>query len=485
MNISMRLPDNPTPHFRLTAFSLSFILLTGCAVGPTYHQPPAAAPAMYKEAQGWAPAAPADALERGPWWMLFNDPVLNELAAAVEVSNQNIAAATAAYAQARALVREQRAAMFPVVTLDAGADRSGGGTASAGTSGTAASGTSRTRNSFQASIGGSWEPDVWGRLGRAVESAGASAQASAADLASARLSAQGELAVNYFSLRQTDVQRELLQNTIAGYQRVLQITQNRYAAGIAVKTDVLQSQTQLANAQADDLGLARQRAQFEHAIAVLVGRPPGDFALASAPWKASVPEVPPGVPSVLLQRRPDIAAAERRVAVANEQIGIARSAYFPSLSLSASYGSGASVVADLFSAPTTAWSLGLSAAQAVFNAGATRARVAGSEAAYDQAVALYRQTVLVAFQNVEDQLAATRVLAQQEDFRRQASQSADEAEAQLLNRYRAGQVSYTEVVTAQVTALNARRALAQAQGDRQTASVSLIQALGGGWHMVQ
>jgi NodT family efflux transporter outer membrane factor (OMF) lipoprotein len=241
----------------------------------------------------------------------------------------------------------------------------------------------------------------------------------------------------------------------------------------------------LANAQADDAGLVRQRAQLEHAIAVLIGEAPATFSLAPAAWKPSVPEIPVGVPSTLLQRRPDIAAAERAMAVANEQIGIARSAYYPSVSLGASYGFGASSVADLFSASSSVWSLGLSAAQALFNAGATTARVQGSEAAHAQAVARYRQTVLTAFQGVEDQLAATRVLLIQQDLRRQASQAADQVEQQVLNRYRSGQVGYTEVITAQATALSARRALVQAMADRQTTAVALIQSLGGGWQAGQ
>jgi NodT family efflux transporter outer membrane factor (OMF) lipoprotein len=466
----MRLPQSSRFKRHLLAMAAFALLTSGCAVGPDYQRPSAATPVAYKEAQNWVPAAPADALERGPWWLLFDDPVLNALAAGIEVSNQNIAAASAAYAQARALVREQRAALFPVIALNGGADRSGGGSSS-----------SRNGNTYQANIGGSWEPDVWGRLSRGVDSASASAQASAADLASAQLSAQGELATNYFSIRQTDAQQALLASTIDGYQRTLKITQNRYAAGIAAKTDVLQAQTQLANAQSEALGLERQRAQLEHAIAVLLGRAPADFSLAVAPWKASVPQVPLGVPSTLLQRRPDIAAAERRVAVANEQIGIAQSAFYPSINLNASYGFGASSVADLFSASSSVWSLGLSAAQVLFNAGATRERVTGAQAAQDAAVARYRQTVLVAFQDVEDQLAGTRVLLQQQEFLRQASQAADEAEAQMLNRYRAGQVSYTDVVTAQASALSARRALVKLQADRQTTAVALIQSLGGGW----
>lgn len=463
--------------------------LAGCAVGPDYRRPDSAAPAGFKEpgaTDGWVGATPADAADRGAWWAVFGDPLLDGLAAQVEVSNQNVAAAAAAYAQARALVREQRAALFPVVTLDGAASRSGTGARSgvSESNGVVSAGSSGRRgNTYQSSIGASWEPDVWGRLSRTEANAAASAQASAADLASARLSAQGELVVDYIALRQADAQAALLQDTIAAYQRALEITTNRYTAGINPKSDVLQAQTQLYNAQADAVDLQRQRAQMEHAIAVLIGKAPADFSLAAAPWKAVVPEVPTGLPSTLLQRRPDIAGAERRVAAANEQIGIARSAFYPSLSLSASYGVSASRVGDLFNASSSLWSLGLSAAQTLFDAGATRERVAQAQAAYDATVARYRQAVLTAFQDVEDQLAAGRVLQQEQGLRERASRAADEAEAQALNRYRAGQVGYTDVVTAQASALSARRTLVQLMADRQTSAAALIQALGGGWHV--
>ena len=455
---------------RHAACLLAIGLLGGCAVGPTYKVPATPQPVAFKEAGPWVPAAPADTLERGPWWQLFRDPLLDDLASRVEVSNQNVAAAVASYAQARALVQQQRASLFPTVSLTGGADKSGG------------AGTSASDKRYRLSIGSTWEPDLWGRLRAGVNGANASAQASAADLAAARLSAQGELAADYFSIRQTDAQRQLLAQTIEGYQRVLVITQNRFNAGIAAKSDVLQAQTQLANAQSDDLGLARQRAQLEHAVAVLLGKAPAEFTLAVAPWQANIPEVPVGVPSALLQRRPDIAAAERRVAAANEQIGIARAAYYPNIGLSGSYGTSGSSVSNLFSVSNAVWSLGLSAAQTVFNAGATRAGVAGAKAAQQAATARYRQTVLAAFADVEDQLAASNVLAQQTVLRRQASDAADQVEVQILNRYKAGQVSYTEVVQAQATALSARRALVQAQADRQTTAVALIQSLGGGWH---
>ena len=470
----------PSPRYSLTALAvLATLLASGCAVGPAYQLPSTSQPAAYKEtatpaekaAAGWTAAAPADTLERGPWWQLFGDPLLNQMADSIEVSNQNVAAAVANYAQARALVDQQRASLFPAVTLNGSANRSGGG------------GNTPTGNQYRANIGGSWEPDVWGKLRAGTNNAKAGLQASAAELAAARLSAQGELATDYFSLRQTDAQKALLDATTEGYERVLQITQNRFDAGIAAKSDLLQAQTQLANARIDQVTLGRQRATLEHAIAVLLGKAASDFTLPPAPWNVVVPDVPTGVPSTLLQRRPDIAAAERRVAAANELIGVARSAYFPSLNLTGSFGYGSSSTGGLFNASNNLWSLGLSAAQTLFDAGATKARVSGAEAARDAAIAQYRQTVLTAFADVENQLAATRALAQQQDLRKVASEAADQVEAQMLNRYRAGQVGYSDVVTAQNTALAARRALVQSQADRQTTAVALIQSLGGGWHV--
>jgi NodT family efflux transporter outer membrane factor (OMF) lipoprotein len=449
-------------------------LLGGCVVGPRYETPAIAVPAQFREAGDWVPAAPADDAARGEWWRIFGDQVLNELASQVAVSNQNVAAAAAAYEQARALVRQQRASLFPLVTLDASGDRSGGGSASGSSS-------ARSGNVYQITMGATWEPDVWGRLRLGVSGARASAQASAADLASAQLSAQGELAAAYLNLRETDVQSQLLAETIDAYQRALQIAQNRYAAGIAPKTDVLQAQSQLASAQADLVALQRNRAQYEHAIAVLIGKAPADFTLAPAAWQPTVPQVPLLLPSTLLQRRPDIAAAERSVAAANAQIGIAQSGYYPNIGLSGSYGASGSRVPSLFSASAAAWSLGLSLAQRVFDAGSVSAQVEAARAAQQRSAALYRQTVLTAFQDVENQLSASRVLEKQLDLRRAASEAADQAEQQVLNRYKAGQVAFTEVITAQTTALSARRTLAQVRADRQTAAVALIQALGGGW----
>ena len=450
------------------------VFIASCSVTPPYEVPSAPVPEAWKEGPvagaTWLPAAPADALDRGHWWTIFGDSDLDRLAEQVAISNQNVAAAVAAYAQAQALVREQRAALFPTVSLDASGRRFGGRGSTQGTAG-----------AYTANVGASWEPDLWGRLRAGVESAKAGAQASEADLAGARLSAQAEVAIDYFSLREADAEIGLLQSTVEGYERSLQITQNRYDAGVVARTDVLQAQTQLANTRADLAALKGQRARFEHAIAVLIGKAPADFAIAPAPWQAQVPGVPLTVPSTLLQRRPDIASAEREVAAANAQIGIQRSAYFPSLGLTASVGTAGARFTDLFNASGALWSLGVSVAQTLFDFGATQARVAGAEAARDAAIARYRQAVLTAFQAVEDQLSGLHFLAEQEALRREASAAADLTEQQILNRYRAGQLNYTDVVTAQASALSARRALVQVGLGRQTGTIGLVQALGGGW----
>ncbi len=446
------------------------LLLSACALGPDYRRPDAPVSASFKEAEGWVPAMPADAIERDRWWAVFHDPLLDELAPRVALSNQNVAAVAAAYAQARALVGQQRALLLPAVNLTSSGNRSNVATA--------VTPTQRVR----VDLGASWEVDVWGRLGRAVEAARANVQASAGDLASATLSAQAELVSNYLLLRQADAQRSLLETAIADYERVVTITDNRYRAGVAAKTDLLQAQTQLANARADHAGLGSQRAQLEHAIAVLVGDVPANFSIARRnDWQPAVPAVPVLLPSELLQRRPDIAAAERRVAAANAQIGIARAAYFPSITLSASGGGFGNSFAGLLASPTSVWSVGYALTQTVFNAGLVKSRVQGAEAAYEAEVARYRQTVPTALQGVEDQLVASRVLAEQERLLTEAAEASQQARQQVLNRYRAGQVSFLEVVIAQTTALNARRSLLQVQANRQVAGVALIQGLGGGW----
>ena len=459
-----------TQRFLLIVLS---VLLSACSfkrIGPDYRKPAMPLPAHFKEADGWKAAQPSDASPREPWWHVFNDPLLNELTQRVAVSNQNIAASVAAFQQAQALVAQQRASLFPVLNLNTTATRTNVATAVT------------PQRRVRVDLGASWEPDLWGRLGRAVQGAEASAQASAGELATATLSAQGELVTNYLLLRHADAQRKLLEAAIADYQRVVTITENRYKVGVAPKTDLLQAQTQLSNAQSDYTGLLSQRAQLEHAIAVLLGEAPANFSIAvSDEWRIAVPELPLVVPSELLERRPDIAAAERRVAAANEQIGIARSAYFPTVNLTGSAGGFAATAPGLLSNPTSIWSLGVALTQPIFNAGLTKSRVASAEAFYEQEVALYRQTVLEAFQSVEDQLIASRVLAEQEALLAASASAATQAQVQVLNRYRAGQVSFLEVVTAQTTALSGRRALLQAQSNRQVASVALIKAAGGGW----
>jgi NodT family efflux transporter outer membrane factor (OMF) lipoprotein len=440
---------------------------------------------------GWMAAAPADTLTRGPWWTLFNDPVLNQLAPQVAVSNQTVAAAAAAVEESRAAVREQRASFFPTLSLDAGATRSGvggrSGSSTVDSTGTTITTTSsRNATRFSAGLGASWEPDLWGRIANTVSAAKATAQASEADRAAALLSAQATFVTDYLSVREADAELVTLQTTLVGYQRALTITQNRYNAAIAQKSDVLQAKTTLANAQADLASLQQQRAQLFHAMAVLAGQAPANFTLPAGDWNASaVPAIPPGLPSDLLQRRPDVASAERRVEVANANIGVARAAYFPSLTLSASGDQGSTRLGDLFNVSSFAWSLGVSLAETIFDGGARTARVEEAQASWKQSVAQYRQTVLTAFSAVEDQLSAATSLEQQQALRKVASQSADQTELEMQNRYKQGLVAYTDVVTAQASALSARRAFMQVSLNRQTAAIDMVSALGGGWSTQQ
>jgi NodT family efflux transporter outer membrane factor (OMF) lipoprotein len=477
----------PSPLLRILAPCAAAAALAGCMVGPTYHRPATPMAAAFKE-KGWTPAQPADLAPRGDWWTIFEDPALDALEAKVEVSNQNVAAAEAAYRQAQAIVAQQRAALFPTVSLDGGATRSGGGrgggqtvVTSGGTSFISGGG-GRASTSYRVTASASWAPDIWGRIRRGVEAARGSAQASEADLAGAKLSAQGTLAANYFDLRETDIEIALLTQTVAGFQKSLTIAQNRYKAGIAPHSDVLQAQSQLASTQADLADLQRTRASLEHAIAVLTGQTPESFALAADPnWRATIPQVPAGVPSALLQRRPDIAAAERRAAAASAQIGVQVAAYYPDLTLTGSYGFAGGELGRLIETSNSVWSYGAALGETLFNGGLTHARVSAARAGYDQAVAQYRQTVLAALQDVEDQLAASRVLAEEYALREQAARDAELAATMVVNQYREGQVAYTDVVTAQASALSARRAVVQQAAARQATAVALIQGLGGGW----
>jgi NodT family efflux transporter outer membrane factor (OMF) lipoprotein len=491
----------------LTTVLVPALGLSACAVGPNYVRPAAETPPAFKEAAGWTPARPADGVDRGDWWAMFNDPMLDGFERKVEVSNQNLAAAAAAYDEARALVSQNRAAYFPQVNLTGSATRSSGrgssgfttGGTTTGTTTTTGTGTTTTTtggtgttvisgsnapvNEFQVGLGATWEPDIWGKIRRTVENAKGLAQASAADLANARLSAQSELATDYIQLRIADAEKDLLNKTVVAYQRSLTITQNQFKVGTAQRSDVLQAQTQLENAQASLVDLDTQRQQSEHAIAVLMGEPPADLTIAADPnWKPMVPETPIGLPSTLLQRRPDVAAAERQAAAANANIGVQVAGYFPDLTLNGSYGFASEAISALFKSSNSLWSIGADVSQVVFDAGATRARVRGARAQYNQTVAQYRQAVLTAFQQAEDNLVAAHVLQNEEPLRASASQSADQAEQISLNQYKAGTIAYTQVVTTQATALSARQTLLTLQGQRMTTAVALVEALGGGWN---
>ena len=466
------------PAVKAAALAVA-LMLAGCAVGPDYHRPDAAVPASFKEAPpGWKVAEPADRRDRGPWWAIYGDTRLDGLMTQLDTANQSVAQFAAAYRQARALVDEARAAYFPTLGLSASATRSGQQLSSASTFGTTRS---RVSNSFQVGLDATWEPDLWGKVSRTVSAERAGEQNAAAELANARLSAQATLAQTYFQLRALDSTQRLLDDTVKAYTQALQLTQNRYAQGVAARSDVIQAQTQLQSAQAAAIDNGVARAQNEHAIAVLVGVPASTFSIEPIPLEAEPPQVPLELPSALLERRPDIAAAERKAAAANEQIGVAMAAYFPSLTLSAQGGFESSVLSKLLTLPSRFWSVGPSLAATLFDAGLRHAQTEAARAAYDQQVAVYRQTVLTAFQDVEDNLASQRILAREIVVQRQAVDSAKQALAIVTNEYRAGTVGYVNVLTAQTTAFAAEQKLANIAGQRMVSSVGLVKALGGGW----
>lgn len=513
---------------------LACLALSACRVGPNYVRPGPIASSTYKEAALFRPAAPADAIDRGAWWALFGDPDLDRLAEQVAIANQDVLVAEATYRQELGLVREQRAALFPTVGVSAGYSRSGslgtsGGTILPGTgvpgtgtgTGTGGTGTGTglgtnpgfgtnpgtgtgtgtgtgvgtgtgttttfisnggASNRFNFGASASWAPDVFGGTRRGLESVRRSAEASAADLANMRLSLQGSLVLDYLQMRSFDAERGVLDATIVAYRRDLEITNNRYKVGVAGKTDVLQAETQLLNAQVSSADLMRQRGILEHAVAVLAGRAPGNLAIARrANWQPVTPTPPPGIPSALLERRPDIAAAERRVAAANARIGVAVAAFYPNITLSASSSQSAGSLGSLFSTGANIWSLGGNIAQTLLDFGARKARVAQARAVYDQTVAQYRSTTLVAFRQVEDFLLGVRLLNDEYGLQSRSAAASSEAEQLTRNQYKAGQVSFTNVIVAETTALSARRAAIQAGYARQASAAQLIQALGGGW----
>ena len=463
----------------------ALLTLAACTVGPDYQRPAAPVPARYKEAAaGWAMAQPVDAMVRGAWWSIYNDPVLDRLERRIDISNQNLKAAEAAYRQAEWLVAQARAGFFPTGTVNASGQRAlGSGSGSSASSiGGGGGGSGKIVDFFSVSAAASWTPDLWGQIRRMVESQVASAQASAGDLANARLSAQGQLATDYLQLRVADELKRLLDASAVAFAKSLRITKNQYAAGIAAQSDVSQAEAQLQSTQAQAIAVGVTRAQFEHAIAVLIGVPPAELSIAPTAVAAAVPAIPGGVPSALLERRPDIAAAERIMAAANAQIGVAEAAFFPTVTLSADAGEAAISLAKLVSASGRFWSFGGNVVETVFDAGARNAAVQQARAVYDQDVADYRQTVLSAFQQVEDQLAALRILAQQAVAQDAAVAAAREAERVLNNQYLAGTVAYTSVVVAQQTALSDAQTALNIRQSRLVASAALIQALGGGWN---
>ena len=410
------------------------------------------------------------------WWQVYRDQTLDALIDEADRANQNIRQAEAQYRQARAVAAAARAGFWPNLGVSASVDRARSNTVGAVEEGTLHS----------ISLAASWEPDLWGSVRRAVESGEAGSQASAADLAAARLSIEAMLAQDYFQLRVTDVQRELYAATTAAYARALQLTQSQYRAGVALRSDVALAETQLTTAQAQAVDLETQRSQLEHAIAILLGKAPAAFTLAPVPvgaaqLQAHLLPIPTGLPSQLLERRPDIAAAERRVALANANIGVARAAFFPSLSLSANGGFNSAGLAQWFDVPSRVWSLGASLAQTLFDGGLRQARSEQAVAAYDASVAQYKETVLAGFQEVEDNLAALRILDRESDLQEQAVQASQLAERLALDQYRGGTATYLGVVTAQTLLLGNQRSAAQLLGRRLQASVTLITATGGGW----
>jgi NodT family efflux transporter outer membrane factor (OMF) lipoprotein len=468
----------PRPKLWLLLLVIGGLQLTGCVVGPKYHQPAVPAPPAYKEMGDWKPAQPNDQNLGGTWWTIFQDPQLDALELQVNVSNQNLKAAAAQYQEARAVLRYYRADYYPTVTAAPSATRT---RVSANRPPPNSIFNGITENDFVLPFDVSYQADVWGRVRKNVESYREQAQASAADLATVNLSMHADLAVDYFQARSLDAEEQLLNSTVTQYEQALELTQNRYDGGIASEVEVEQAKTilQTTRAEAVDVGVAR--AQFEHAVAILIGKPPAEFSLPPLPLTAPPPHVPIGVPSDLLERRPDIAAAERLVASANAQIGVAKSAYYPLVNLGASGGFESSSITTLLNGPSGLWSIGLSAVVTVFDVGRRRALTDQARAAYDSQVANYRQSVLDGFQQVEDNLAAVRILENEAKVQDEAVAAAQRSLDLSITRYKGGVTSYLEVITAQNAALADEVTAVNILGRRMANTVLLIQSLGGGW----
>jgi NodT family efflux transporter outer membrane factor (OMF) lipoprotein len=466
------------------ALVVAAALLTACSIGPKYARPSAPVPPAYKELGApnidgtWKPAQPRDEAARGRWWETFKDPQLNQLEEKLNISNQNIAAAAANVQAAQAMIREARSQYFPSITANPGITNSRLSTAFGQTVGA-------TFTTYSLPIEASWQPDLWGRIRNTVKANTYSAQASVADLENVRLSAQAQLAADYYELRAQDAQKQVLDSTVSAYQEALDLTRDLYKAGLDSDEAIAQAETQLKTTQAQDTNLGVLRAQYEHAIALLAGQPASTFAIPVEAIKASPPSIPVGIPSELLERRPDIAAAERAVAQANAQIGIAQTAFFPTVTLSASAGLEALSVAKWFEWPSRICSVGPSLAQTLFDAGLRRATVQQYQAVYDQTVANYRETVLTAFQQVEDSLAGLRILTQVIEQQNAAIDSAGRNLQEAQVRYKAGLDPYLNVITAQTILLNDQQAAVNFRAQQMVAGVQLIEALGGGWDASQ
>ena len=485
------------------SLAVTACLLAGCTVGPKYHTPSAETPTAYKEltpadfknTDGWKVAQPKDDALRGKWWEIFNDPQLNALEEKVNISNQNIAAAAANFFAARALVKEARSQLFPTVTTNPAitvqrpsatlSHGAGGGSSGSGSGTGSTSSSTGTFTDYTLPFDATWQPDLFGRIRNTVRSAAYGAQASAADLENTRLTVQADVAVDYFQLRGQDALKQLLDSTVVAYQQSLDLTKALYETGIDSDEAVAQAETQLETTQAQDVALGIQRAQFEHAIAMLTGQPASTFSIPVEPLKTSPPAIPFGVPSQLLERRPDIAAAERLVAQANAQIGIARAAYFPTVTLSATAGLESTSIANWFTWPSRFFSVGPAAAETIFDAGLRRATVEQYRAQYDETVANYRQAVLTAFQQVEDNLASLRILSVEIQYQDTAVKSAERDLALATDRYKLGIDPYLNVITAQTALLSNQETAVNLRIQQMTASGGLIEALGGGWDASQ
>jgi NodT family efflux transporter outer membrane factor (OMF) lipoprotein len=467
--------------FPISTLMVVPLLLNGCMVGPDYAKPSAPTAVAYKEAGNWMLAKPKDDMIRGKWWEIYHDPELNKLEDQVNISNQNVLQAEAQFREAAAAVKVSRAGLFPTITANPAYTES---QASQSLTTHPSSGQhvgAVTQGTYNLPLEASYMIDVWGAVRRSMEANSAMAQASFADLENARLSFQATLAQDYFSLHGLDAEKQLLEMTVSADEKSLDLTTNRYDSGIASKGDVAQAKTQLDTVKTQLIDVGVQRAQFEHAIATLIGKPASVFSLDETPLTATPPQVPVAVPSVLLERRPDIAGAERRIASANASIGVQTAAYYPSITLSSSTGLEAIQLSELFSGPSFFWSVGPVLAQTLFDAGKIHGQVQEAQANYEITVAAYRQTVLTAFQQVEDDLSGLRILEDEAAVEDEAVKSAQQSLDIATNQYKAGTQSYLQVITAQTTALNDQATAVNIRTHRMTTSVLLIEALGGGW----